>query len=270
MDARVKKGGFLMVVPQLPRTTPEEQNVRSEGIVRFLDEIHRQNLELHSFMFVRHGHVIAEGWWEPYRRSYPHMISNLLTSWNIDNRCILELEPNHPLLIAGRHFSSLEDDEQAQLFGGLIQEKYREFVHERLNSNHDVTIIESVLFQDTINCAHHMGMNHDQLCNLSLNLMSILAPLEPVLIYFYQVDVEGHWRFICGIRGNEWGPVSLHTNEDFKQAGMLWSGSQAFVRSMVDSWDIPKMIIENKDYLWDKYSNGIVGFIRENIQGLFD
>jgi hypothetical protein len=110
-----------------------------------------------------------------------------------------------------------------------------------------------------------MGMNQDKLRYFSSSLMSILEPLDPVLIYFYQVDVEGQWRFICGVRGNEWGPVSLHTDDDFKGAGILWGGSQTFVRSVVDSWEIPKIIIENKDYHWDEYSNRIIQFIGENI-----
>lgn len=195
------------------------------------------------------------------------MISNTLTSWNIRNRCILELEPNHPLFIHGHRFSSLKDDEQADLYIRLLESRYRDFVHERLNSSDDVTIIESVMFQDTINVARHMGMSHDQLRRLSRSLMSILEPLGPVLIYYYQIDVEGHWRFICGVRGNEWGSVSLHTDEDFKEAGNLWGSSQAFVRSMIDSWAVPKLVIENKDYCWDDYSDRIIRFLDEHIRG---
>lgn len=70
---------------------------------------------------------------------------------------------------------------------------------------------------------------------------------------------------ISGVRGNEWGPVSLHTDDDFREAGILWGGSQSFVRSLVDSWEIPNIIIENKDYNWDEYSDRIIQFISENI-----
>ncbi|MNN89235.1 hypothetical protein D3C81_2070190 [compost metagenome] len=58
----------------------------------------------------------------------------------------------------------------------------------------------------------------------------------------------------------------MHTDDDFREAGILWGGSQAFVRSIVDSWEIPKLIIENKDYLWDEYSNRIIQFIHESIK----
>jgi len=50
----------------LERSTPEAQGVSSQGIIDFLDEINSEGIEAHSFMFLRHGKVIAEGWWKPY------------------------------------------------------------------------------------------------------------------------------------------------------------------------------------------------------------
>lgn len=195
-----------------------------------------------------------------------NLISNQLTAWDIPNRCILELEKNHPLFLQGYSFSPFEEEEQANLFTRLLKTRYEDFVQERLASSHDVTIIESVMFQDTINCAHHMGMSPERLRYLTSSLMHILEPLNPAIIYFYQVDVEGQWRHICKIRGNEWGPVSMHTDEDFREAGQLWGDSQKFVRSMIDQWDIPKLIIENKDYLWDEYTSRMVQFVEERIR----
>ena len=194
------------------------------------------------------------------------MISDKLSSWNVLNRCILELEENHPLFIHDHKFSSFKDDEHADLFITLLQAKFSDFVHDRLNSTYNVTIIESVMFQDAINCAYHMGMSHDKLLHLSSSLQGILEPLEPILIYFYQINVEGQWRFICSVRGNEWGPVSCILMMTLGRLGFYGEAAQAFVRSIVDSWEIPKLIIENKDYLWDEYSNRIIQFISESIK----
>lgn len=192
-------------------------------------------------------------------------IADALSAWNVPNRCILELEENHPLFIRGYEFSSLKDKQQADLFITQLQAIFRDFVQERLNSVEEVTIIESVLFQDAISCAYHMGMDHDKLVDLTSALQGIISGLHPVLIYFYQLDVEAQWRFICSVRGNEWGPVSLHTDEDFKEAAALWGASQAFVRTAVDAWDISKLIIENKEYLWAEYTDRVIGFIEEQI-----
>jgi hypothetical protein len=47
----------------LPRSTPEQQGVSSSSLNSFLDEVAKSKIEFHSIMIVRHGHVVAEGWW---------------------------------------------------------------------------------------------------------------------------------------------------------------------------------------------------------------
>jgi CubicO group peptidase (beta-lactamase class C family) len=50
----------------LPRSIPEAEGVSSQGILDFLNAAARSRHEFHSFMFLCHGKVIAEGWWNPY------------------------------------------------------------------------------------------------------------------------------------------------------------------------------------------------------------
>jgi Beta-lactamase len=54
----------------LPRSIPEDEGVSSAGITDFLDAATKSKNEFHSFMFLRHGKVIAEGWWDPYKPAY--------------------------------------------------------------------------------------------------------------------------------------------------------------------------------------------------------
>lgn len=65
----------------LPRSTPEQQGVSSQAIITFLDSAVRDRNEFHSFMFVRHGKVIAEGWWNPYRPDLKHTMYSLSKSF---------------------------------------------------------------------------------------------------------------------------------------------------------------------------------------------
>lgn len=66
---------------QLPRSTPEKQGVSSSAILNFLEAIENNNLELHSFMLLRHGYVVSEGWWSPYRADFKHMLFSLSKSF---------------------------------------------------------------------------------------------------------------------------------------------------------------------------------------------
>ena len=56
----------------LPRSVPEAEGVSSNDIIQFLDAASKSKTEFHSFMLLRHGKVIAEGWWNPYRADLKH------------------------------------------------------------------------------------------------------------------------------------------------------------------------------------------------------
>ena len=58
----------------LPRSIPETEGVSSAGIVGLLVAEEKSKNELHSFMFLRHGKVIAEGWWDPYKPALRHSV----------------------------------------------------------------------------------------------------------------------------------------------------------------------------------------------------
>ncbi len=58
----------------LPHSTPEAEGVSSADIIRFLEAAGKSRNELHSFIFLRHGKVIAEGWWTPYKPGLRHSL----------------------------------------------------------------------------------------------------------------------------------------------------------------------------------------------------
>lgn len=65
----------------LPRSSPESQGVSSAGVLAFVTAADKDIDSLHSVMLVRHGHVVAEGWWTPYAASTPHMLFSLSKSF---------------------------------------------------------------------------------------------------------------------------------------------------------------------------------------------
>ena len=66
----------------LPRSSPEAQGISSLDIRKFVEAVEKQHADLvHSFMVVRHGYVVAEGWWAPYRAVSPHEVNSLSKSF---------------------------------------------------------------------------------------------------------------------------------------------------------------------------------------------
>ena len=53
----------------------------SQAINALLDRLDEKSIECHSLMIVRHGHVVAEGWWAPYSAERPHLLYSLTKSF---------------------------------------------------------------------------------------------------------------------------------------------------------------------------------------------
>ena len=71
-----------MSVSALPRSSPESQGVDPAGILAFLDTLESaRDIEMHSLMIIRHGQVVVEGWWAPYRPEQPHLLYSLSKSF---------------------------------------------------------------------------------------------------------------------------------------------------------------------------------------------
>ncbi len=74
---------FINVYAQnsLPHSTPEKQGVSAAAIDSFLTAVAKSKNEFHSMVIVRHGNVIAEGWWNPYRPDLKHTMYSLSKSF---------------------------------------------------------------------------------------------------------------------------------------------------------------------------------------------
>jgi CubicO group peptidase (beta-lactamase class C family) len=68
-------------VVALPRSTPEAQGVSSAKIREFIETADRNVNSMHSFMLVRHGHVVAEAWWQPESADKQHILWSLSKSF---------------------------------------------------------------------------------------------------------------------------------------------------------------------------------------------
>src|ERR1700742_1996658 len=73
--------GAAQIVSPLPRSTPELQGISSAAILDFIQAADQQLDAIHSFMLVRHGQVVAEGWWPPYAAATPHSMYSLSKSF---------------------------------------------------------------------------------------------------------------------------------------------------------------------------------------------
>lgn len=171
-----------------------------------------------------------------------------------------EMAEHHPLRIYDWTIESLEPEDEAGRFQGIVIEKFREFAVNCLAGT-TVHIMEAYLFQDTLCFAYMMGMDGARIRRLFHEIANILKPTNPTLIFYQQMDVERNWRWICELRGPEFTQkrCGLYTDDDFARAGREWAAIQEFALSLVDEWTCPKIVIQNTDYRWGDYRRRILG-----------
>jgi CubicO group peptidase (beta-lactamase class C family) len=67
---------------RLPRSTPAAQGVDPAAVLAFVDAIDADPaVEIHSLMVLRHGHVVAEGWWAPYTAERSRLLYSVSKSF---------------------------------------------------------------------------------------------------------------------------------------------------------------------------------------------
>lgn len=130
----------MTVSDHLPRSVPEAQGIRSEAILGFVEAAEREIKELHSFMLLRHGHVVAEGWWEPYAAEKPHMLFSLSKSFTSS---AIGLAVHEGLLsLDDTVISFFPDDTPAEVSANLAAMRVRHLL--AMSTGHDFDTTETL------------------------------------------------------------------------------------------------------------------------------
>src|SRR5688572_6238321 len=71
-------------ITELKRTSPEAEGISSAAVLDFIQAVEQHTHPLDAaqgFMLLRHGNVVAEGWWTPYGPQSPHSLYSLSKSF---------------------------------------------------------------------------------------------------------------------------------------------------------------------------------------------
>ncbi len=74
-------GILAQPVADFPLSTPEAEGIASAGILRFVEAAEQEVDAIHSFMILRHGKLVSQGWWEPFQATTPHLMYSLSKSF---------------------------------------------------------------------------------------------------------------------------------------------------------------------------------------------
>ncbi len=88
MNKSILAAGFLAALSlpsqaadPLPRSTPEAEGISTKSVQDYVEALDKIDT-MHSFMIVRHGKVLAEGWWKPEAADKQHVLNSVSKSFN--------------------------------------------------------------------------------------------------------------------------------------------------------------------------------------------
>lgn len=82
-----------MSASALPTGSPAAQGVDASGVHAFLDALEAApEIEPHSLMIMRHGRLVASGWWAPYTPDRPQLLYSLSKSFTGTAAALAEAE----------------------------------------------------------------------------------------------------------------------------------------------------------------------------------
>ncbi len=110
----------------MPRSEASAQNVDPNGVLAFLQAVDESHLTLHSFMLVRHGKVVAEGWWRPYRPALRHTLYSLTKSFTATAAGLAMAEGK--LGLDDKVVSLLADERPAEVSANLAAMRVRDLL----------------------------------------------------------------------------------------------------------------------------------------------
>ena len=232
----------------LPRSAPSAQGVAASGIIDFLDAVEHARLDLHSLILVRHGHVVAEGWWAPYKADDIQLLYSLSKSFTSTAIGIAE----------GEGLLSIEDP-VVSFFPDKVPANASEFVTDMkvrhllaMASGHAEDTAPALTGPDKVRSFLSVPLDrqpgslfcYNQGCTFMLSaiitkltgqrLVSYLRPrlFDPLGI------TQAHW--LQTDEGIDWGATGLHvTTEAVAKLGQLylqkgrWEGRQLVPQSYV-------------------------------------
>ena len=235
---------------KLPRSLPGTEGVDAAKLLNFVNAVEAAKLNLHSLMVVRHGRVVAEGWWAPYAPELKHTLYSLSKSFTSTAVGLAVAEGR--LTVEDKVVSFFKDDLPATVGENLAAMRVQDLL--TMSTGHDKDTTAAVRANDNANWARaflvqpvdhqpgtHFVYNSGATYMLSaivqkLTGQTLLTYLKPRL--FAPLGIDGaDWEVDPrGINVGGWG-LRVRT-EDIAKFGQLylqegvWNGK----RILPETW----------------------------------
>lgn len=126
----------------LPRSAPEAQGVSPAHLLAFVTAADQEIDSMNSLMVLRHGQVVAEGWWGPYDAETPHVLYSLTKSFTSTAVGLAIAE--HKLSLSDTVIDAFPSDAPAQPGPNLKAMRVRDLL--RMNTGQHKEVVDAISY----------------------------------------------------------------------------------------------------------------------------
>ena len=149
--------------------------------------------------------------------------------------------------------------------------RWQTFVDVQLEQN-TIAILEAATFQCTVGDLLEIGADREVMKTYALEVLKLIRPLQPTLIYAYQRDVEAALKKVCEQRPTRWrkrvqtilNDTVYGRNRDLDGFDLYFDynrSMRALSDELFQAYDVPKVSLENSDGRWDDHFSKICRFL---------
>jgi len=215
--------------------------------------------------------ILVDGITGSGKSTMAHFIARQMEKNGVKVKWYYEVEKDHPLVEIEKIKEESDEDHSKRVLTEYPQ-KWVDFVN-KIKDDEFVYIFESYLFQDVLMFPHFMNdVDRSVIKKYSHKILESARCLNPVLIHFYQKDVDRSLRLNWERRGEKWTKGFIKADEKTlfcKNRGLkdksgviqLWQEFSDFTVGLFKEYNYRKIQIENSTHDWLSYRKQVLDFL---------
>ena len=219
--------------------------------------------------------ILVDGITGSGKSTTAHFIARQLTKNGIKTRWYYEEEKDNPISLVG--FKKNKDESGNDYCNRYMKEivkAWELFVKKIEKEREDIVyIIESFFFQDSLIEPISYDFDNKSTKEFSNKISNTMKNLNPVIIHFFQENVDKAMRRNWNRRGEQWKnwligreektPYSKKRNLKGPNATItMWNELTDISKELFNESDFQKIQIENSKQNWVKYRKDIIKFLK--------
>lgn len=201
-----------------------------------------------------------------------HFISSQLNQNGVKTKWIHELQRDNPLFDV-QYMKTRRIDNIAEYCTRTLS--HWRVLAEEIESNDMTYVIDSYLLQSTVDHLFDSNAKEKLILDFAADVPEIIAPLDPMIIYFSPRDTRTALHKLEDVRGKDWiaqrienqksCPYAIENDlQGFDGWIQMLSRRAELSDRILASYSFPKLIIDPTEGKWDNYYKHVLDFLSIN------